>query len=162
MRRLAGAATLAALTISCAGACSGGADSTGPSGPPNSSPVGSFSLSKVDGEDLPMKWDEIHISGSTYIRTYFVSGKATFKSDSTFSYTVKGKIVTGVSPDQNLVYTAFGTWRLLSGGRLELSTSTGGSATWLTTDQIYTLTATARYPNLNGGESESTMIWVRD
>ena len=130
-------------------------DATGP-GPSsgNGSPVGSYVMTQVDGNNLPYLYDQGAVSGGT-IKRYWLSGDVTFKADSTFSIKLVGK-TTGPGQSGNPSTTSWtGTWRLEPGG-VEL-TNSGGKSHWTSSDNLASLIGPGTYTKVSGGKDTLNM-----
>jgi hypothetical protein len=155
--------SLAALLAATIAACSGGS-TAGPAGPGDySSPVGRFSLATVNGEQVPMLWDEMELwSGGPKLQAYWNGGSIEFRSDSTYSVEYRHSLTGPNLPGNVQQDTDAGTWRLAAGATIELHQPDGGVQYWQTTDLIYSVTRTTTVPALDGGTEQVTFVFVRD
>jgi len=152
------ATTFAALV---AMACGG----DGPAAPEDPealrSPVGEFTLATVNGEDVPMLWDQMELAGGGTLKAYWNGGSVQFRADSTFTISYRHTL-TGPRLPGNVQEDKYeGTWRLASGARIELLRKNGTVLYLQTTDLIYTVTQTSTVPSLDGGTEQVQFIFVR-
>jgi hypothetical protein len=157
-------AALAVTLIGCGG------DAAGPSGPSDPadpdayrSPVGTFTLATVNGSAVPMLWDEMELwDGGPILRAYWNGGSIQFRADSTYTVVYRHSITGPNLPGNIQEDTGHGSWRLAPGAKVELHPSGGGVQYLLTTDLIYSVTATSSVPNMNGGMDELIFVFVRN
>ena len=156
IRRLA----IATLTI-LAAACAGDDGTTGPDDDAMRSPVGTFTLSTVNGTNVPMEWHKIEVSKGVYIRSYWMGGTIEFRPDSTFTIAYKHKL-TGPGLPGTVKSTGYsGTWRMAPGAKIEIRPTTGGVGQWETTDLIYTVTIRSSSPDLDGTPEPVVFVFLR-
>lgn len=154
------AAVVTAVVAGCAG--DGG---TAPQEDPEAlrSPVGTFTLATVNGEKVPMLWDEMEAwKGGPMLRAFWNGGTIQIRADSTFTMTLRHSMTGPNLPGNIQQDTHSGTWRLAPGAWIELRRSDGGVAKLQTTDLIYSLTRTVMVPTLAGGEEQVIFVFVRD
>jgi hypothetical protein len=74
-----------AFAASVAVACGG----DGPAAPEDPealrSPVGEFTLATVNGENVPMLWDQMDLAGGGTLKAYWNGGSIQFRADSSFT-----------------------------------------------------------------------------
>ena len=156
------AVALVATIAVAAGAC-GGDSPVAPDDPEAvRSPVGTFTLTTVNGATVPMLWDEMPLGEGRVLKAYWNGGSIRFRSDSSFTvvyrHTLTGPFLPGTVQED----TYDGTWRLTPGPKLELRQKGGSVQYWQTTDAIRSVTRTASVPRIGGGEEQVVFVFVRD
>ena len=153
---------LAALLAATVAACSDG--STGPAVSNDySSPVGKFTLTTVNGDQVPMLWDEMELwSGGPTLQAWWNSGSIEFRADSTYAVAYRHALTGPNLPGNVQQDTYSGTWRLAAGAKVELHQNNGAVQYLQTTDQIYSVTRTATVPALDGGSEQVIFVFVRN
>lgn len=154
---------LAALAASVVLGCAGDgavAPADDPNAPP--SPVGTFVLSTVNGEPVPMMWDEMELwKGGPVLRAYWNGGSIQFRSDSTYTASFRHSLTGPNLPGNIQEDTYTGTWRLDAGARIELRANNGAVQLWQTTNRIDSITKSTSVPSLDGGEEQVVFVFVR-
>jgi len=126
------------------------------------SPVGTFTLSTVNGTTVPMLWDQMELwKGGPMLKAYWNGGSVQFRPDSTFTVVFRHSITGPNLPGNVQQDTHTGTWRLMPDARIELRPTGGGVQYWLTTDLIYTVTHTASVPSINGKDETVVFVFLR-
>jgi hypothetical protein len=125
------------------------------------SPVGEFTLATVNGENVPMLWDQMDLAGGGTLKAYWNGGSIQFRADSSFAlsyrHTLTGPRLPGTVQEDKYE----GTWRLASGARIELRRKSGGVMFLQTSDPIYSVTQTSSVPSLDGGTEQVVFVFVR-
>jgi hypothetical protein len=141
--------------------CAGDGPATPDDPEADRSPVGIFTLTTVNGEKVPMLWDQMDLAGGGVLRAYWNGGSIQFRSDSTYTaiyrHSLTGPRLSGTIQEDRYD----GTWRLASGTRIELRLKTGGVMYLQTTDPISSVTQTSSAPSMNGGEEQVVFVFVR-
>ncbi|HEX7024477.1 MAG TPA: hypothetical protein VF187_06640 [Gemmatimonadales bacterium] len=124
-------------------------------------PVGDYRLATVDGVRVPMIWRQLEQEDQGAIQLHWISGGAEVRRDGTFAVSLtmmrSGK---GFSGTPEAVIQR-GTWRILSGFRVELRFSDGRVAVWDAAEGFARLVLTVRSPDLDGQYRIATMVLVR-
>ena len=125
------------------------------------SPVGEFTLATVNGENVPMLWDQMDLAGGGTLKAYWNGGSIRFRADSSFTvsyrHTLTGPRLPGTVQEDKYE----GTWRLASGARIELRRKSGGVMYLQTTELINSVTQTSSVPSLDGGTEQVVFVFVR-
>jgi hypothetical protein len=125
-------------------------------------PVGTYRLTKVDGVRVPMVWRESGLDEGGPVQLHWVSGRAEFRRDGNFEVTLTSmRTGRGLAGTPESIVRK-GTWRLLSGFRVELRFSDGHTTRWGPSDLFSRLTLQARWPDLEGQYRLATLLLVRD
>lgn len=141
--------------------CDGG-NTAGPVAGGNPSPVGTFTLATVNGDAVPMLWDEIELWQDAWLRSYWTGGSIQFRADSTYTVEYQHRLTGPNLPGTVQQDTFAGTWRLAAGGEIELHRNGGGVQYWQTANQIHSVIHTATVPALDGGDEQVTFVFVRN
>jgi len=143
-------------------ACAGDGPAT-PNDPEASrSPVGLFTLSTVNGAKLPMLWDQMELAGGGTLRAYWNGGSIQFRSDSTYTAIYRHSLTGPRLPGTVQEDRYDGTWRLVSGSRVELRRTGGGVMYLQASDPIRSIRQTSTVPSMNGGEERVVFVFVRN
>ena len=144
------------LTILLAIACTAAMPST--SGAPE--PAGRYALLTVGGKTLPALWQETELVGGSWLRAWWVSGRAAFCPDRTYHVALTLRATGPGVLGQPVVVTMTGTWRQSRGGRIEVRPAQGGQVYWRVTGD--TLVLRARMTESVGqGVDSATFRFIR-
>lgn len=148
---------VASLAIACAG--------DNPAEPNDEeasrSPVGTFTMTTVNGKKVPMLWDEMALAGGGMLRAYWNGGSIQIRSDSSY-VAIFRHTLTGPGLPGNVQQDRYeGTWRLMPGARLELRPKNGGIQYWQTNDRVSSITRSVEVPSIDGGDEEVVFVFVR-
>ena len=130
--------------------------------PVAATPVGRFHLATVDGVRVPMVWRHGEDPEGGAMQLHWVSGRAEFRKDGTFAVSLTAlRTGAGLSGDPESTQLR-GTWRVMSGFRIELRFERGQTSVWGPTGRFARLTLKTRYPDLEGQLREAVMVLVRE
>ena len=141
--------------------CAGDGPATPDDPEASRSPVGVFTLATVNGQRVPMLWDQMDLAGGGTLRAYWNGGSFQFRSDSTYTalyrHTLTGPRLPGTVQEDRYD----GTWRVASGARIALRLKNGGVMYLQATDPVDSVTQTSSVPSLNGGEERVVFVFTR-
>ena len=140
------------LAIACA---AGSPPETG-----SAHPAGRYALHTVGGRTLPVLWQETELVGGSWLRAWWVSGRAAFCPDRTYHVALTLRATGPGVLGQPMVVTMTGTWRHMRDGRLEVRPTQGGQVVWRVRGD--TLVLRARMTESVGkGADSATFRFVR-
>ena len=141
--------------------CAGDGPATPDDPDADRSPVGVFTLATVNGERVPMLWDQMDLAGGGTLKAYWNGGSIQFRSDSTYTAIYRHSLTGPRLPGTIQEDRYEGTWRLASGARIELRLKTGGVIYLQTAYPIYSVTQTSSVPSMNGVEEQVVFAFAR-
>lgn len=123
--------------------------------------VGAFRLSRVNGRALPALWRDSASGGIGRVRSTWDAGEVRFHADGTFVFraTLGVEMSTGGRTEQ--IQEIAGRWALVAPDEIRIWSGTGtGSVTWHR-ERSTSLSATAIYPDPDGGTMPLTLDFIR-
>lgn len=127
-----------------------------------SNPVGRFRLMSVDGERVPMEWQELERDEGGSLRLYWVAGHAEVRKDGRFVLALSA-LRSGLGfPGRPETVEIAGTWRPVPGDRIELRFADGSRTTWDGREGFVRLVVRATCTDLEGRKRVATLVLVRD
>jgi hypothetical protein len=92
--------------------------------------AGRYALLTVGGQNLPALWQETELINGSWLRAWWVSGRAAFCPDKSYHIALTLRATGPGVMGQPVVVTMTGTWRRLRDGRLEVHPTRGGQVYW--------------------------------
>jgi len=129
---------------------------------PAAPPVGTYRLTTVDGQQVPMVWRRAELPDGGGVQLHWVAGGAKLKRNGRFVVTLTS-LRTGVGlAGTTETLTIRGTWRVLSASRVQLRFADGRIGVWRSGEGFSRLTIEALCQDLEGQARVATMMLVRD
>jgi hypothetical protein len=124
-------------------------------------PLSQYALATVGGRALPALWQETEVVGGGSLRSWWVSGEASFCSDKTYHIALTMRSTGPGVLGQPLVVTMTGTWETTGrDGRIVIRPGRGGQVHWRIRGD--TLALRARVTTSPAGSlSPSQFVFVR-
>lgn len=130
-------------------------------GPAAVAPVSLYALASVGGRTLPALWQETELVGGGSLRSWWVSGEASFCSDKTYHIALTMRSTGPGVLGQPLVVTMTGTWESTGrDGRILVRPSRGGQVNWQVRGDTLALRARVT-ASPSGSLSPSQFLFVR-
>ena len=123
-------------------------------------PEGRYALVEVAGRTLPALWQETELVGGSWLRAWWVSGRASFCEDRSYHVALTLRATGPGVLGQPMVVTMTGTWRRLRDGRVEVRPVQGGQVIWRLAGDTLVLRARMT-ESLGKGTDGSTFVFVR-
>ena len=125
-------------------------------------PAGRYALVSVGGHTLPSLWQETELVGGSWLRAWWVSGRASFCPDQTYHVALTLRATGPGVMGQPVVVTMTGTWRHRRDGRIDIRPSQGGQVIWKVSGDTLELRARMNGRVGEGPDSETFRFVRRD